>query len=142
MAENLTTATDVDPYEFIAGIEHPTRRADALALVELMARVTGWTPTMWGPTMIGFGHYRYQYDSGHRGEYFVTGFSPRKAHQVVYVMSGLERLEAQLAELGKHRSSKSCLYINKLVDVDLAVLEAIVADGVAEMARMYEFVEG
>ncbi|MEZ5239162.1 MAG: DUF1801 domain-containing protein [Microthrixaceae bacterium] len=138
MAENKTQVTDVDPREFIAAVENETRRNDAGTLLEMMKRVTGCTPRMWGPSIVGFGRYRYRYDSGREGELMLTGFSPRKANLVIYVMPGYTERSEQLARLGKHRLGKSCLYINKLADVDLAVLEEIVADGVAEMRSTHE----
>lgn len=138
MAENKTQPTEVDPAAFIAAVEHPTRRADAEVLLEMMGRVTGCPPRMWGPTIVGFGRYRYRYDSGREGEHLLTGFSPRKANLVVYVLPGYDDLGEPLARLGRHRLGKSCLYINKLADVDLAVLEEIVTEGVARMRATYE----
>lgn len=138
MAENTTRPTDVAPAEFIAAVEHPTRRADAETLLEMMERVTGCAGKMWGPSIIGFGRYAYRYESGREGEFMLTGFAPRKANLVVYVLPGYDDISEDLAELGKHRIGKSCLYINKLADVDLDVLERIVSDGVARMRRDYD----
>ncbi|MEM8747461.1 MAG: DUF1801 domain-containing protein [Actinomycetota bacterium] len=138
MAENSTTPTDVDPREFVAAVEHPTRRADAETLLDLMQRVTGCEPKMWGPSIIGFGRYHYVYDSGREGDFMLAGFSPRKSNLVIYTMPGYADLDDQLERLGKHKIGKSCLYVNKLADVDVAVLEEIVADGVAEMRRTHE----
>lgn len=138
MAENKTQVTDVDPGDFIAAVEHPTRRADAEVLVEMMSRITGYRAQMWGPTIVGFGRHRYRYESGREGESMVTGFSPRKANLVLYILPGYEDLSGDLAELGKHKIGKSCLYINKLADVDLEVLERIIAGGVDTMRERYE----
>ena len=138
MAENTTKPTDVDPAAFVAAVEHPTRRADAEVLLELMGRVTGYPPKMWGPTIVGFGRYHYRYDSGREGDFLITGFSPRKANLVVYLLPGYDDLGDELAVLGKHRMGKSCLYINKLADVDLAVLERMVERSVARMRAEYE----
>ena len=135
---NKTAATEVDPLDFIESIEHPTRRADALVLLDLMKRVTGCEPKMWGPTIIGFGRYHYVYDSGREGDTMITGFSPRKANQVLYVLPGYENLGDRLDKLGKHKLGKSCLYVNKLADVDMDELEAIVRFGVDEMKANYE----
>jgi hypothetical protein len=137
VTENKTQITDVDPRAFVASVEHPTRRADAAVLLDMMIRVTGCEPKMWGPSIIGFGQYHYTYESGREGDFMLTGFSPRKANLVVYVLPGYDDMSAQLAELGKHRLGKSCLYINKLADVNVEVLEAIVTDGVASMRRNY-----
>lgn len=138
MATNKTQPTSVDPADYVASVEHPVRRADAKTLLDLMTRVTGCRPRMWGPSIIGFGRYHYRYDSGREGDFMLTGFSPRKANLVVYVLPGYDDIGDQLARLGKHRVGKSCLYINKLADVDLGVLEQIVADGVARMRTTHE----
>ena len=142
MAENKTRVTDEDPREFIASLEHPTRRADAEALLEMFVRVTGCEPKMWGPSIVGFGRYRYDYKSGRKDEWMLTGFAPRKANLVLYVMPGYEDKGEVLGRLGKHRLGKSCLYVNKLADVELEVLEEIVALGVEEMRERFEVVEG
>jgi len=141
MAENKTQITDVDPSDFITTVENPTRRADAEVMLDLMSKVTGCEPKMWGPSIIGFGRYRYHYDSGREGEFMLTGFSPRKANLVIYTMPGYGEMDEKLAELGKHRLGKSCLYVNKLADVDLDVLKQIVADGVATMREEHEVVD-
>jgi len=138
MAENKTQITDVDPSVFLATVENPTRRADAEVMLDLMSKVTGCEPKMWDPSIIGFGRYRYRYDSGREGEFMLAGFSPRKANLVIYTMPGYGEMDEKLAELGKHRLGKSCLYINKLADVDLDVLEQIVVDGVATMREKHE----
>jgi hypothetical protein len=125
MADTKTKATEADVGEFIAAVEKPSRRADAAVLRDLFERVTGEPATMWGPTIIGFGSYHYRYASGHEGDACRTGFSPRSANLVLYV-GGFPEYEALLARLGKHKRSKACLYLNKLSDVDLGVLEEIV----------------
>lgn len=138
MAENKTQPTDVAPESFVASVGHPTRRADAETLLTMMERVTGCKPRMWGPSIVGFGRYHYRYESGREGDFALTGFSPRKANLVIYVMPGCDDLGDLLADLGKHRLGKSCLYINKLADVDVGVLERIIAAGVKTMRRTYE----
>ncbi len=138
MAVNKTQITDVDPAEFIAGVEHPVRRGDAEVLLGLMGRVTGCPGRMWGPSIIGFGRYHYRYESGREGDFMLTGFSPRKSNLSIYILPGYDDLGDDLARLGKHRVGKSCLYVNKLADIDLRVLEGIVADSVARMRRDYE----
>lgn len=137
MAETKTRPTNSSVEDFIASVEHPTRRNDALTLLAMMRRITGWEPQMWGPSMIGFGSYHYKYDSGHEGDAMRTGFSPRKANLVVYIMPGYSDYSAILDRLGKHRMGKSCLYINKLADVDLEVLEELIRAGLADMAKKY-----
>lgn len=138
MAAKKTTPTPVEPADFIAAVEHDTRRADAEVLLEMLGRVSGYQPKMWGPSIIGFGSYHYVYKSGTEGDSMVVGFSPRKSNQVVYLMPGYEDLTDHLGRLGKHKIGKSCLYLNKLADVDLAVLEEMVALSVAHMEANYE----
>ena len=135
MAEIKTKATEVPVGAFIAAVPDPVRRADAEALVALMQRLTGEPPKMWGPTIIGFGSYRYQYASGHAGEMCRTGFSPRKAELVLYVLGGEQ--DELLARLGRHRRGKGCLYVKKLADVDMGVLETLVRDQIARIDQAY-----
>lgn len=123
---NKTQPTAVPVEEFVAGVEHPVRRSDAEALLEMFTRVTGEEPVMWGPSIIGFGQYHYVYDSGREGDAPAVGFSPRKANLTLYVLSDHPDQADLLARLGKHRTSVACLYINKLSDVDLDVLEQLI----------------
>jgi hypothetical protein len=132
MAENKTKATKVSVSAFIDAITDEGRRSDAKALVKLMQKASGEKPTMWGPSIIGFGSHHYVYDSGREGDMPLIAFSPRKAATVLY---GLSAAEALLPKLGKHTRGKGCVYIKKLADVDLKVLEAMVAKGVAGRAR-------
>lgn len=125
MAEIKTRPTDVSVDAFLDAVEHPVRRADGKAVRTMMERVTGEPATMWGPSIVGFGSYHYRYASGHEGDMCRIGFSPRSANLVLYV-GGFPEYEALLEKLGKHKRSKACLYVNKLADVDLAVLEQIV----------------
>ena len=139
MAEIKTKATEVSVDDFIGAIDNPQRREDAQKVRALFARLTGEPAKMWGPSIVGFGSYRYQYESGHSGVMCRMGFSPRKAELVLYVLTedGGERERAQLARLGKHRTGKCCLYIRKLADVDEAVLEELSADSLASMNERY-----
>jgi hypothetical protein len=137
MSGNKTQPSRADVGAFIAGIENETRRADAETLLQMMKRVTGMEPVMWGETIVGFGRYHYKYDSGREGDYFLTGFSPRKAAMTVYIMPGFKQYGDQLARLGKHRHSVSCLYLNRLDGIDMAVLEEMVAHSVAHMKEIY-----
>ncbi|GAA4722023.1 DUF1801 domain-containing protein [Sphingomonas lutea] len=125
MAETKTKATDVSVDAFLDGVANPVRRADGHALRAMMERVTGEPAVMWGPSIVGFGSYHYRYDSGHEGDACRIGYSPRSANLVLYV-GGFDDYAALLGKLGKHKTSKACLYINKLADVDLGVLEEIV----------------
>ncbi len=137
MAENKTAENQGDVEVFLASVEHPTRRNDAITVNQLMQKITGLPAKMWGASIVGFGHYHYKYESGREGDFFRTGFSPRKANLVVYIMPGYTDHSAVLARLGKHKIGKSCVYINKLTDVDLAVLEELIRAGLADMAEKY-----
>ncbi|MCA8934433.1 MAG: DUF1801 domain-containing protein [Rhodospirillaceae bacterium] len=137
-AGNKTTATGVAPADFIATVEPPRRRDEGAALLDWFGQVTGLPARMWGPSIIGYGRYRYRYESGREGEFFLTGFSPRKAALTVYVLPGYRDLGQHLARLGKHKTGKSCLYFAKLADVDLDVLREIVDSGLAYMRANYE----
>ena len=137
MAENKTRPTEVSVAEFLNAIPHPTRRADGLALDALFRKVTGYTPQMWGPTMVGYGSYDYVYETGHSGTSLATGFSPRKANLVLYILPGYARLGDMLTRLGKHKIGKSCLYINKLADVDMDVVAEIIRAGLDDLATRW-----
>ena len=133
MAENKTQVTPVDPRDFIDAVEHPTRKGDALVLLDLFERITGYKAKMWGPTIIGFGRYHYVYDSGREGDSLATGFSPRKANLSIYIMPGYQDYGEIMSRLGKHKIGKACLYVNKLADIDLAVLEELIRAGLKDL---------
>ena len=137
MTDNKTQPTQQSVAAFIAKIENPVRRADAMALDVLFRQITGWEPRMWGPTLIGYGSYHYTYDSGRSGDMLATGFSPRKAHLVLYVMPGYQDYSGNLASLGKHKMGKSCLYINKLADVDIDVVAEILRTGLDDLGEIW-----
>jgi len=126
LAELKTKKNDGDIESFISTVENDTRRKDAEALLSLMRDVTADSGSMWGDSLVGFGSYDYTYKSGHSGSWFAVGFSPRKQNTVVYIMPGFEEQTAILDRLGKHKIGKSCLYINKLADVDMDVLRELV----------------
>lgn len=127
MAETRTKPTAVSVEDFIAAVPHPGRREDAQVLVKLLAEISGEPAVMWGPSIIGFGRYHYRYESGHEGDAPLLGFSPRKANTVLYMTAYHDERADFLSRLGKHKSGQSCVYVNRLSDVDL--------DVVAEMAR-------
>lgn len=137
MAENKTKPAPQSVTDFIADVENPKRRADAEVLDTMFRRVTGWQPRMWGPTLIGYGEYHYIYESGRTGDMLATGFSPRKANLVLYIMPGYQDFGSILDRLGKHKLGKSCLYINKLADVDMSVVEEIVRAGLDDLGRRW-----
>ena len=143
MAEAKTTVTDVDPAHFISQVEPERKREEALELDTLFRRVTGEKPKMWGPSIIGYGSYSTTYASGRDVVWLRTGFSPRKAKHSLYLMGGYcdalagERRDSLLEKLGKYSTGKSCLYINKLADVDMAVLEELLRNDWEAMSRKY-----
>ena len=128
-----TKPTGASVEAFLDAIADPVVRADCKKLIALMRTVTGEPPKLWGPSMIGFGSYHYEYESGREGDSFLPGFSPRAKNLTVYVMPGFERYGAELAKLGKHKLGKSCLYLDGLAGKDLGALEAIVRDSVERM---------
>ncbi|MEY4641636.1 MAG: hypothetical protein RLZZ227_1630 [Pseudomonadota bacterium] len=136
MAKIKTSKTDVSVAKFVAAIPNETRRADAAAIIKLMQKVSGRKPKMWGPTIVGFDEYHYRYASGHEGDMCMIGFSPRSAALVLYVLSSVD-VEQFLPQLGKHKRGKGCLYINKLADVDLAVLEQLTRASYAWMVKTH-----
>ena len=132
MAETKTKPTKASVAKFIASVENDTRRADATTLVKMFEESTGWNAQMLGPTIVGFGLYHYKYETGHSGAACVVGFSPRKAHLVIYAFDFAGKA-ALLRKLGKHKGGlRQCLYINTLADVDLAVLRRIIKGGVVQ----------
>lgn len=137
MSENKTKPTQISVDAFIDAVPDATRREDAKTLAAMMERLTGDKPAMWGPSIIGFGSYRYKYDSGREGESCRIGFSPRKAELVLYVLNADTDQSAELARLGKHKTGKGCLYIKKLADVDMSVLEGLVKGARDRMNAAY-----
>ena len=137
MAENKTKPTGASVDDYVASIADEARRTDCRRLIRMMARVTGEPPRMWGPSIVGFGTYHYRYDSGREGDFFLTGFSSRKAELSLYVMAGFASFPALMAKLGRHRTGKSCLYVRRLADVDLEVLEELVRRSVKEMRERH-----
>ena len=138
MAENKTKPTAASVDDFIAAIENPRRRADALALLAIYKAVTGLPPVMWGPSIIGFGSIRYVYETGRTGDMPAAAFSPRKASITLYVGDEFEGAAELYASLGKHKKSVACLYVNKLDDVDLDVLREIVTRQFIQDSRASE----
>lgn len=126
MSELKTKINDKSPYEYVQSIENERRREDSLVLLDVFKKVTGESPKMWGDKIIGYGHYHYKYASGREGDWMITGFSPGKQKLSLYIMSGFTELTESLSRLGKHKLGKGCLYINKLSDVSIDVLEEII----------------
>ena len=129
--------TEVSVADFIAAVENPKRRADAETLCALFEEISGEPPKMWGPSIIGFGRYHYRYASGHEGDAPRLGFSPRKAQTVVYVMSGFKGQDQMIARIGKVKTSVSCMYVNRLDQIDLGVLSEMAVASLAQMREQY-----
>ena len=137
MSDMKTKPTDVKVEDFLEAVEHPTRKADGFELLKIMKEITKKEPVMWGPSIVGFGTYHYKYATGREGDWPITGFSPRKQRLTVYIMPGFDEYEELLGRLGKHKVGVSCLYINKLADVDVAVLKELIAKSVEKMEKDY-----
>ena len=137
MAEPGTRPTDASVEDFLAAVPDERRRADCFAVLELMRRVTGEPPRMWGPSIVGFGAYRQPYANGRALEWPVAAFSPRKQDLTLYIMPEFDDYEGLMARLGKHRTGKTCLYLKRLADVDLGVLEELVATSIARVRARY-----
>ena len=135
MAELKTKQNEAGVEEFLNEVSDEKRREDCFTVLELMKKITGEAPKMWGASIIGFGNYHYKYESGREGDWFVAGFSPRKQNLTLYIMSGFSRYEELLAKLGKHKTGKSCLYINKLEDVNLDVLQEMIENSVENVKK-------
>lgn len=133
MAELKTKATKQSVTEFLNKIPDGQRREDCFALAKIMEEVTGSKPQMWGPSIVGFGNYHYKYESGREGDWLMTGFSPRKQDLTVYVMMGFEKHGALMKQLGKHRTSKSCLYIKRLSDIHVPTLKKLLKSSLKDL---------
>jgi Domain of unknown function (DU1801) len=133
MAELKTTRTDASVEAFIDAIADEGRREDCRTLMRVMKQATRAEPAMWGPSIVGFGSYRYKYGSGREAEWFLTGFSPRKANLTLYIMAGFDRYDALMAKLGRHSTGKSCLYVKRLSDIDMSTLKELVSSSVRHL---------
>ena len=137
MAENKTQPVRTNPTEYLKSIEPARRREEGLLLLGEMSAWTGLKPVLWGESMIGFGKYHYHYKSGRQGDFFLTGFAPRKAAVSIYIMPGFSEYSDLLGRLGKHKHSVSCLYLTSLDKIDIDVLQELVIRSVADMKRIY-----
>jgi len=138
MSELKTKRNDASVIAFLDSVENTTRREDSYRVLDVIKKITKKEPEMWGQNMVGFGSYEYKYESGREGSWFVTGFSPRKQNLVVYIMPGFSDISEMLEKLGKHKIGKSCLYINKLSDIDIKILEKIIKKSIIQMEKMYK----
>jgi len=130
---NKTQPTKQSVEDFMAAVEHPVRKANAQEVLALMRKITGEEPVMWGDSLIGFGLYKYKYASGKAGEFFILGLSPRKQNLTLYIMLVYQDYSDYLERLGKHKTGRCCLYINKLADIDMDVLEELLICGWQDM---------
>lgn len=137
MAETKTKPTTVSVDDFISTVADERMRDDSHALIKVMQKVTGFKPTMWGPSIIGFGSYHYKYESGHEGDICLTGFSPRKGNISLYVLDATTDHSDLLKKLGKHKAGKGCLYVKRLDDIDMAVLEKLIRTSIAATKKRY-----
>lgn len=137
MAENKTKPTDASVEEYLDARGSEQQRDDCRVLIALLSKVTQQPPRMWGPSIVGFGSYRYVYESGRTGEAPLAGFAIRGRELVVYLDCEQDDQRTRLSNLGPHKIGKSCLYVKRLADLDLAVLEELVAGSVAEVRRRY-----
>ena len=135
--ELKTKATETGFAAFIDAVADEKQRADAYKIVEMMERLSGHPPKMWGPSIIGFGSYHYKYASGHEGDMARIGFSPRKSNIVLYITDGFANYAELMTKLGKHKLGKSCLYIKRLSDVDEVVLEQLCSESLKWMDKKY-----
>jgi len=135
--EAKTKPTKVSVATFLKGVTDDERREDCQTFVRMMKQITKTEPKMWGPSIVGFGNYHYKYASGHEGDCFRTGFAPRKGDLTLYIVPGFDQYSELMAKLGKHKTSKSCLYIKRLADVDLKVLKTLVSEGHKYMRKKY-----
>ncbi len=133
MAELKTQPTDADVKAYLNRVSDERKRADSFAVLELMKDVTQAEPTMWGDSIVGFGRYHYTYASGREGDWFLTGFAPRKRELTLYIMDGFDGYDDLLVSLGKFKTGKSCLYVKRLTDIDLPTLRTLIERSVAHL---------
>lgn len=137
MTELKTQATEASVADFIAGVQHAGRREDAGKLVELLSEITGEQPVMWGPSIVGFGRYTYVNTTKKPADWPIIGFSPRKANMTLYIMPGFNERAELMARIGKAKTSVSCLYFNRLADLDAGALRELCAWSVEAMRARY-----
>ena len=137
MAENKTKPTSKSVAKFLDNVSDDKKRKDSKTVLKLMRKLTKKTPRMWGESLVGFGTHHYKYASGHEGDYFLTGFSPRAQNLTVYIMPGFNRFPTLMRKLGKYKTGKSCLYIKTLEDIDISVLEELITKSVTHMVKQY-----
>lgn len=135
MAELKTKQNEQSVEKFLQGIADKQTREDCFTILEIMKQITKSEPKMWGSSIVGFGTYHYKYESGREGDWFLTGFSPRKQNLTLYIMAGFARYDELMKKLGKYKTGKSCLYIKSLADVDLPTLKQLIQQSVKHMSK-------
>lgn len=138
MAKNKTGPTKESVTDFINSVENESKKRDGFIILEMMNRIINLRPVLWGPSIIGYGRYRYKYESGHEGEAALISFSPRKQRLVLYVLNNFKNQQELLDKLGKYKTGNICLYINKLADVDLEILEQIITSAYEKVKHKNE----
>lgn len=138
MADLKTQPTSSSPAAYIKTIEDYKQRSDCVALMGIMKEITGKQPKMWGTSIVGFGKYHYKYKSGRKGDWFITGFAPRRRNLTIYIMPGFSKYSGIMNKLGKYKLGVSCLYIKSLGDVDQDLLRELIKKSVDDMRAMYE----
>jgi len=137
MAELKTKPNNQNVDDFLKKLSDPAKRKNCHRVLDIMKQITQQEPMMWGDSMVGFGNYHYQYTSGREGNWFLTGFSPRKQSLTIYIMSGFDQFEHLMSQLGKYKNSKSCLYVKKLDDIDLGILKELIAESIKLLSKRY-----
>ena len=137
MAELKTKKNDVSVNDFLNSIEDGQKREDSFEVLEMMKKLSGKEPKMWGGSIVGFGNYQYKYETGREGEWFRVGFSPRKANLSLYIMDGFEKYDKLMGELGQHKTGKSCLYIKRLSDIDKKILQQLIKESLKSFDKKY-----
>jgi hypothetical protein len=137
MAELKTKINDASVDDFLSKILDEKKKEDSFEVLDLMRKITKSEPKMWGDSIVGFGTYHYKYASGREADWLLTGFSPRKQSLTVYIMSGFDKYGDLMDRLGKYKTGKSCLYIKKLEDIDLKVLEQLIKESVKYLKKKY-----
>ena len=137
MAKNKTAETNVSVMDFLKGVKDETKRNDSLMLADIIKKQTGIEPKMWGPSIVGFGSYHYKYDSGHEGDSPLVAFSPRASAIVIYLSGNFEKREELLEKLGKHKTEKGCVYVKKLEDINVDILQKMIANHIKHIHKLY-----
>ncbi len=135
MAELKTKPNEQSVAKFLKGIADKQTREDCFTILEIMKQITKAEPKMWGSSIVGFGNYHYKYESGREGDWFLTGFSPRKQNLTLYIMPGFSQYDELMKKLGKHKTGKSCLYIKTLADVNLPTLKKLIQESVKHTSK-------